>query len=409
MVAAPRKRISRKKKIALVLSGGGTKAAAYHIGVAYALKEHGFQFYSGLQSEQNPAPVGDRAIQTYVGSSGGCFIASVLAAGYSLENISSSFLHQSPPDGHRFHPRPLARLEYKKLFRLRPEIAKEQARNFLTIKNVMGSLMDGKFPSLLQLKWLKMTGLFSTAGLEQFMREEVLPSNRFEDYRAELFLVGTQLNDSRKVVFGKTQYAPPPHDPRCEYWTHIKVSEAIAASAALPVVFAPYPLPHISGETHFVMDGEIRETLSTHVAVDSGADLIFSSYTHQPYRYTKEVGSLTQLGLPAIVIQAIYILIEQKINSVYESYRSKQSAMNAIYEYCKNSHLEPEQTAKIMEILETELNQRRDVDIIPIHPNPGDTKTFLAEHFSLNPKKLTDVVKAGYKSAMAKLSEFEFE
>ncbi|MBS1959151.1 MAG: patatin-like phospholipase family protein [Bdellovibrionales bacterium] len=409
MVVAPRKRIPKKKKIALVLSGGGTKAAAFHIGVAYALKENGFEFYHGLQNDQNISTPSARTIQTYVGTSGGSFIASVLAAGYSLENISASFLNQKPLDDARFHPRPLPQLGYKSMFRIRPEIAKEQASNFLMIKNVMGALMDGKFPSLLQLKWLRMTGIFSTAGLEQFIREEVMPSNRFEDYRPELFIVGTQLNNSRKVVFGKTAYPPPPHDPRCEYWTHIKISDAIAASASLPVIFAPYAIPNIEGEAHYFMDGEIRETLSTHVAVDSGADLVLTSYSHQPYRYKKEIGSLTTLGLPAIVIQGIYILIEQKINSTYESYRSKKTAMNEVFRYCKEAGVDQGHVDSIMQILEKELHQKQDIDIIPIHPDPSDTKTFLAEHFSLSPKKLADVVKAGYKAGMTRLAEFEFE
>ena len=51
MVATPKKRIPKKKKIALVLSGGGTKAAAFHIGVAYALKEAGFDFCQGLKTD----------------------------------------------------------------------------------------------------------------------------------------------------------------------------------------------------------------------------------------------------------------------------------------------------------------------------------------------------------------------
>jgi predicted acylesterase/phospholipase RssA len=407
VVAAPKKRISRKKKIGLVLSGGGTKAAAFHIGVAYALKENGFDFYTGLKSDQNDVKPTSRSIQTYVGSSGGSFIATVLATGYSLENISASFLNQ--PLDPKFHPRPLPRLQYKKMFKIRPEIAAEQASQFLTIKNVMSSLMDGRFPSLLQLKWLKMTGLFSTLGLEQFLREEVLPSNRFEDYRPELFVVSTKLNDSQKVVFGKNEYPPPPHDPRCLYQTHIKISDAVAASSSLPVVFAPYVLDDEAGEPHYYIDGEIRETLSTHIAVDSGADLVFSSYTHQPYRFVKEIGSLTKLGLPAIVIQAIYILIEQKINSTYESYISRKNAMNEVHRYCKEAGVGGEHLDAIMKILETELHQTRDIDLIPIHPDPGDTKTFLAEHFTLNPKKLTEIVKAGYKAGMSRLSEYDFD
>jgi predicted acylesterase/phospholipase RssA len=409
MVAAPKKRISRKKKLALVLSGGGTKAAAFHIGVAYALREKGFDFQRGLKTDQqDPAPH-SRMIQTYVGSSGGAFITTVLAAGYSLENISASFLNQASQEGSQFFPRPLPRLQYSKMFKIRPEIAKEQVTQFAAVRDIMGSLMDGRFPSLLQFKWLKMTGLFSTSGLEQFIREEVMPSNRFSDYRAELFIVSTKLNDSQKVVFGKNSYAPPPHDPRCEYQTHARISDAVAASASLPVVYAPYHIPDEQGRSHYYIDGEIRETLSTHIAVDSGADLVFTSYTHQPYRFVKEIGSLTGLGLPAIVVQAIYILIEQKINSTYESYRSKKAAMNEVYRYCKDAGLGDEQSEKILRILEKELNQSRALDIIPIHPDPSDTRTIMAEHFTLNPRKLTEIVKAGYKAGMRNLSRYEFE
>ena len=409
MVAAPRKRISKKKKIGLVLSGGGTKAAAFHIGVAYALKENGFDFYCGLKTDQNQSEPGPKSIQAYVGSSGGSFIAAVLAAGYSLENISSSFLKQTAVNDSRFHPRPLPPLQYKKMFKIRTEIAREQASQFATIKNVMSSLIDGKFPSMLQLRWLRMTGVFTTQGLEQFLREEVMPTNRFEDYRPELFIVGTQLNDSRKVVFGKTNLPPPPHDPRCLYQTHVRISDAVAASAALPVIFAPYLVPDDAGEPHYYIDGEIRETLSTHIAVDAGSDLVFTSYTHQPYRFVPEVGSLTKSGLPAIVIQSIYILIEQKINSTYESYLSKKNAMNEVFRYCKDAGISGEHMDSIMGILEKELHQSREIDIIPIHPDPSDTKTFLAEHFTLNPVRLAEVVKAGYKAGMSKLSQFEFE
>ncbi len=40
-------RLSEKKKIALVLSGGGVKAAAFHIGVCLAPREKGFHFAGG--------------------------------------------------------------------------------------------------------------------------------------------------------------------------------------------------------------------------------------------------------------------------------------------------------------------------------------------------------------------------
>ena len=76
-------RIRDKKKIALVLSGGGIKAAAFHIGVCLALQEKGFKFAGGTkemvrQQHPNEEPM---TIRLYVGSSAGAFVASILAAG----------------------------------------------------------------------------------------------------------------------------------------------------------------------------------------------------------------------------------------------------------------------------------------------------------------------------------------
>jgi len=407
MVAEPRKWIRSKKKVALVLSGGGAKAAAFHIGVAYALRERGFSFLGGLNSDQKSThpPL---TIETYVGSSAGAIVGSFFASGYTLENITSSFLNPKH-ESESFSPKPLPRLQYKKIFKLRTEIAAEQARNLFVVKNLFQSLAEGRFPSLLQFRWLKMSGIFSAAGIEQFLREEVLPSNRFQDLKAELFVVANQLDFSRKVVFGKAVYPSPPHDPTAMYSTQTSISEAVAASAALPVLFAPYPLTDESGETRYYIDGEIRETLSTHVAVDSGADLVISSYTHQPYRWTSELGSLVKHGLPAIILQSIYILIEQKINSVYESYSSKQNAIREVRRYCMENGVSLEHSKSILELLEKELHQKENLDIIPIHPDPTDAKTFIAEHFSLNPRKLSEIVKAGYKAAIQALSRVEFE
>ena len=52
------------------------------------------------------------------------------------------------------------------------------------------------------------------------------------------------------------------------------------------------------GTPIYYIDGEIRDTLSTHVAIDAGADLVIASHTHQPYHFQKEIGSLTEHGFP---------------------------------------------------------------------------------------------------------------
>jgi predicted acylesterase/phospholipase RssA len=74
------------KKIALVLSGGVTKAASWHIGVAKALNELGFTFKSNHSSQS------ELEISTYVGSSAGSLICLYLAAGFTPEDIIKAYL-----------------------------------------------------------------------------------------------------------------------------------------------------------------------------------------------------------------------------------------------------------------------------------------------------------------------------
>ncbi len=402
--------IGPKRKIAFVCSGGATKAGAFHIGVALALQEQGFRFIGGLQPREGggggtPGPM---EIGTYVGSSAGSIICSYLAAGYSLDNIFNSFTGREPTDPEDAFPKALPRLSYPTMFKLRPGLAREQFSQLMQMGRMVNRLLQGGWESLFGADWLKIQGLFSTVGLEEFMREQVLPSNRFHDYLADLFIVATQLNHSRKVVFGKYSYQPPPHDLTCQYDSDATVSQACAASASLPFIYAPFPIENRNGKTIHYIDGEIRDTLSTHVPVDAGCDLIIASHTHQPYHFNKEVGSLTDYGLPAILIQSIYLVIEQKVNQYVHGKVTQRNAITAVERYCKQHGVDETHSRRILEILEAELHHRRDVDSIYIHPSPHDAQMFFGDHFSLSPRKLAEMVKSGFRATIERLRHYEF-
>ena len=404
--------IGSKKKIAFVCSGGATKAGAFHLGVALALQEQGFKFFGG------PVPIEGAVrkpesmeVSTYVGSSAGSIISSYLAAGYSLDNIFNSFLGRKPSSSDLVDmtPKVLPRLTYQKMFKLKPQLSIDQFSQLARFRQTFSDLREGNWESLLRLKWLKATGIFSTSGIEQYMREDVLPSNRFRDYVADLFIVATQLNHSRKVVFGKYNYQPPPHDLTCQYDNDVGISDACAASTALPVIYSPHPIKNSNGQVIYYIDGEVRDTLSTHVAIDAGADLVIASYTHQPYHIQNEAGSLTDHGLPAVVIQSIYLLIEQKINNHIHNKKIHRNAIDAVSNYCKTQGLDHEHRQRICQILETELHHKMDVDTIYIHPSPTDSQLFFGEHFSLSPKRMTDIVKSGFRATIDTLRKYDFE
>lgn len=397
---SPKIRQLPPKKIALVCSGGAVKAAAFHMGVCLALQEKGFKFRGGLQRKAAPSPH-PLEIDTYVGSSAGSFITSYLVAGYSVEQIFDGYMGKSKEQS------PLKPLTYATLMSMRGSVHEEEAHKTLSKK--ISSITTTALNLLYKRqKLLSLSGLFSTAGIESYLRNEVLPSNNFGDYCADLFVVSTQLNHTKRVIFNKKVLPSPKEDARCVYDNTVSISDAVAASTALPPIFAPYGIRNHNGKIIYFFDGEIRETLSVSVAEDAGADLIIASYTHQPYQFSREIGSLTKHGVTAIAIQAIYLLIERKIQHSVYARNQKLAALEAVSEYCKKENLGEAHRKKLCNILEEELNINKNVKYLYIHPRPDDHEMFFGEHFNLNPKYMERIVRIGFMSALNTLRHFDF-
>lgn len=398
-----KQQISRRKKIAFVCSGGATKAAAFHMGVSLALHEKGFRFLGGLKgkSPSTPTARGPLDIDTYVGSSAGSLIATYLAAGYSVDQIFNAYLGRSEQS-------PLKPLAYGSLMAMKGSPHEAELKEGLSrrLKSLTTSAIDLLYR---RQKLLSLSGLFSTSGLEHYLREDVLPSNRFEDYSVDLCVVATQLNHSKRVIFCKHKLDPPADDPRCLYENEVAISDSIAASTALPPLFSPYAIKNRKGKLIYFFDGEIRETLSVNAAEQLGADLIISSYTHQPYHFSREVGSLTKFGITAIGIQAIYLLIERKIQAAIYVRNQKLAALEAVHEYCKGAQIDEKHRKKILSILEQQLAVRPENRYIYIHPRPRDHEMFFGDHFNFSTKFMEKIVRIGFMSAIETLRKYEFE
>lgn len=397
-------KLSQKKKAALVLSGGGIKAAAFHIGVCLALQEKGFKFAGGGKQEvQKNFPDDDpMTFRIYVGSSAGAFVSSIIAAGYGLEDLVSAFEMGAGLKSFTFgkESKNLKPISYRDIF----SINGGNMLSFLPSALRYRSLVSGGVEALIK-NGFKLNGLFTTKGLERYLRRYVLPENEFSRLGVDLFIIGTQLNHSRKVIFGPFQENHK--NKRIKYANYAKISDAVAASAALPPVFAPYGIKTDKGKELFFFDGEIRDTLSTHVAADYGADLVIASYSIQPYHYTPEMGSLHKYGIPVIVNQALYQAIQQKIEKHIEyKYRIEQ-IYNAVDGYFKQKDLPDEDRVKLLEIIASRSNYKPNVDYIYIHPLPQNYEMFFVDHFSLNPQILARIVKIGFKSAINVMRRYD--
>jgi predicted acylesterase/phospholipase RssA len=389
---------AQPKKIALVCSGGATKAAAFHMGVCLALQEKGFVFKGGLKSSTNKAKsASENEIATYVGSSAGSFICTYLAAGYSVQDIFNAYLQKAGSESR------LKAISYATLMSLRGSSHEEKT----SLLGRMKGVTDYALNVMNKRTLITVPGLFTTAGIESHVRD-VLPSNNFSDYSSALFIVATQLNHSKRVIFSKEKRPSPKDDPSCIYATSATISDAVAASTALPPIFSPYAIRNSKGKVIYYFDGEIRETLSVHVAEDADADLIISSYTHVPYHYSREIGSLTKFGITAIGIQAIYLLIERKIQLAIYNRDQKQITLNAVHQYCIDNGLADTHRRKICEIIEEKLAHRPNVRYIYIHPRPSDHQMFFGEHFSLKPKFMESIVQIGFRAGISALMKYNF-
>ena len=396
--------IHAKKKIGLVLSGGGIKAAAFHIGVCLALKEKGFNFAGGTKEVvRQRYPSGTPlTIRLYVGSSAGAFISAILAGGYEPESLINAFqlgsgITPTYPEGDLRFLRPIY---YKNLFSV------NGSRIFKFIPSALSrkSMVQGGVEAFIK-NGFKLNGLFTTDGVELFLRKDALITNDFSHLGVELYVVATQLNHTRKALFGP--FAQSSKNATTQFINHASISEAVACSTALPPVFAPHHIVDPEGRKIYYYDGEIRETLSAHVAADHGCDLVISSYSVQPYHYTPEFGSLHKYGIPVILNQALYQVIEQKIAKNIEWQSSLRLLYKEVDRSCKELALQDWQREKILETIRSSLNFKPETDSIYISPRPQDHEMFFVDHFSLSPRILERIVRVGFKSALSVLRRYQ--
>jgi predicted acylesterase/phospholipase RssA len=376
--------LSHKKKVGLVLSGGAVKAAAFHVGVVLALEHLGFRFMGGAEGAHPDADSHDpsKLIRTYVGSSAGSLVTSFLAQGGSLKDLLSTFRADPTEDG-------IPGLKYWEM--LFPRI--RGATDLFDFGNFAMRMLRGKV----------IQSPFSTEGILKYLRTHVIHVDRFQELEPELFIVTTELNRSRKVIFGR--YKSVSDNPHVEYRNDVAVSDACAASMALPPIYHPYTL-QIDGQAREFYDGEIREPLSPHAARDVGCDLIICSYTHQPVQLSSlRKASLADRGAQEITLQAIYQSIEQKIRSARGSRRREKSLVDDISAFFKEKGLSDDLRNELLSRVESRMVYKPNVDYIYIHPKPTDQEMFLMPHFSLQRKHTENIVKRGYIAARSSFRE----
>jgi hypothetical protein len=179
---------------------------------------------------------------------------------------------------------------------------------------------------------------------------------------------------------------------------------------SVPPFYAPFPVKNPrTDRIDYYIDGEIRETLSNHVAVDNKCDFVISSWTHTPYHYHDEIGSLINYGIPAICMQAIYLMIQKKIVASRGQRTMAKDIIDTVNDYMKSNQFNETDRLKITSILERKMDYNPSLKFVDIFPDHSHYKLFFANSFSLDPQKAKYIMTAGYKKTFEVFKKLEWD
>jgi NTE family protein len=320
----PRRRAGRRKKpskTALVLGGGGFTGGVYEIGALRALD------LLAVNSTVNNFDV-------YVGTSAGSFVAAMLANGITPDEMMQVINSRVPSE--------LEDLDLDRV--LKPNylglLAKAAALPLRTVQ-LLGQLTRIGELSMIDigvgLAEALPTGLYSGAGLSDYVEEALSDGGRVNDFRLldpELYLTATDLDTCERIVFGEDD------------WRDVPISKAVECSTCLPLVYKPVDL-----KGRQFVDGGIRSTTNVDIAVEKGAKFIVVVNPLVPYVndfektiptvFGRRVRRVSDMGLPAIANQTFRLIAHARLHQAVEQWQEKYPGVDIIL-------LEPEPTDELM-------------------------------------------------------------
>ena len=317
-----RRRRRRASKTALVLGGGGFTGGVYEIGALRALD------LLAMNRTVNEFDV-------YVGTSAGSFVASMLANGITPEEMMRVLNRRLPSPIKDLDQGTLLKPNYRgfasnaALFPLRLVGAARELAGRVSDVSVMDVV--AKLSAALP------TGLYDGRGIEGYVSEVLSDPDRSDDFRMlerELYLTATDLDTTERVILGKGD------------WADVPISTAVAASAALPMIYSPVEL-----RGRQFVDGGIRSTTNVDVAVEHGAKFIVvvnplvpfvNDFRKQiPTVFGARVRRVSDMGFAGVGNQAFRILSHDRLHRAVEDWETKYPGVDIIL-------IEPEPDDELM-------------------------------------------------------------
>ncbi len=241
----------------------------------------------------------------YVGVSAGSFIAAGLANGMTPRQMCTAFICNDSTGHDLVDPAMFIRPAWGEFARRAAALPGLLAR-----AGTHWLLRRGSLLSALELLGRALpTGLFSHVPLEVQVRRLLNAPGRSNDFRRlerQLVLVATDLDSGETAPFGLPG------------WDHVPISQAVAASAALPGLFPPVQI-----DGRWFVDGALKKTLHASVLLDMGLDLMFCLNPLVPFDATHATRHRVlgggQAPIPQIVAGGLPVVLSQTFRSLIHS------------------------------------------------------------------------------------------
>jgi NTE family protein len=344
------KRRPRRSKTALVLGGGGFTGGVYEIGALRALD---------LLSVNRTV----NQFDVYVGTSAGAFVAAMAANGVTPEEMMRVVNRNVPSPLRDIDVGTLLRLNVVEFARKGIGLPWQLAKLGRDLVGQLGAI--SAMDVVLGLAEALPSGLYSGAGIEQYLRKVLSEGERTDDFRLlerELYLVATDLDTCERIVFGAND------------WDDVPISTAVRASTALPMVYKP-----VKVKDRELVDGGIVSTTNLDIAVEAGAKFVVVVNPLVPYvnDFSKSVSGLlgsrtrhvSDMGFPQIGYQSFKLLAYQRLHEMARQWKERYPG----------------------------------VDIVLIEPEPNDELMFQTS--IMNFRSRVEIARHGFESVTLKLSE----
>ena len=285
-------RRSRKgRRLGLALASGGMLGGVYEVGALRALEES----IQGLDLNR---------LDIYVGVSAGAFVGAHLVNGITLTEMIHG-LQAEPGERTLFDPSIFFRPAFRELRRRGlglPAVLSEALRQFLS-----GDENSPLFGSLAALAPSLPVCLFDNEAIRVYLKDTFAHPGRTDDFRKlarKFFVVATDLENGGAVIFGSKDL------------DHVPISRAVQASSAVPGLYTP-----VDVEGRVCVDGVLRKTMHTTVALSQGADLVLCVNPLVPMNTGTDDArealgrrAVQRGGLPAVLSQSFRILIHSRVS-----------------------------------------------------------------------------------------------